>query len=419
LIGRRSHRNDDPPASPKPGVVAPADLLKQAIGGISRRPLRVALGALATMVGIGSVVATLGIVTTAADQVSGAFNVMKATEVVVNDVSAKQGASPLPGSFGQFSVKAIEKLNHVNGVITAGRVVSIPKIVVSSEPNSAPATLPSATLTLIAADAGALGALRMHIEEGSVYDAFDGRTAQRVCVLGASAAKKLNVSWVGNEPAVWIADQAFTVIGIANSIAVQPQDDGDIFIPTSTVLRTLAVGNGDREQVYIETKPGAARLVARQAPFALVPRHPQYAQSVPAPAPPPYRSVSTDQYLLVALLAALSILIGGLSLANATTTAIFERTGELGLRRLLGAGRRHIGAQCVMETGLVGLLAGVVGTSLGIVVIVVVAAIQQRSPAVEPWLLLAPLLGAVTGVVAGLLPARRAMRIEPMQALRR
>ena len=171
--------------------------------------------------------------------------------------------------------------------------------------------------------------------------------------------------------------------------------------------------------MYIETKPGAARLVARQAPFALVPRHPQYAQSVPAPAPPPYRSVSTDQYLLVALLAALSILIGGLSLANATTTAIFERTGELGLRRLLGAGRRHIGAQCVMETGLVGLLAGVVGTSLGIVVIVVVAAIQQRSPAVEPWLLLAPLLGAVTGVVAGLLPARRAMRIEPMQALRR
>jgi putative ABC transport system permease protein len=420
LIGRRRHRNDDQLASAKPSAVSLRDLLKQAIGGVGRRPVRTMLGAAAAVVGVGSVVAALGIVTTADDQVSAHFNLVKSTEVVVKDDSAQQGASAVPGSFGQFSVAAIQRLDRVNGVIAAGRVVSIPKIAVSSEPNSAPATLPSTTLTLLAADPGALPALGVHIEEGTPYDGFDGRTGQRVCVLGAAAAKKLDISWLGSQPAVWIADQAFTVVGIASSIAIQPQDDADIFIPTSTVLRTLAVGNGDHEQVYIQTEPGAARLIARQAPFVLVPQNPKYAQSVPPPEPPPNRSVTRNQYLLLALLGALALLIGGLSIANATTVAIFERSDELGLRRLLGAGHRHVRRQILMETSVIGLLAGIVGTSLGIVVSVVAGAIQQRSPTTNSWIyLLAPLLGLLIGFVAGLQPSRRAMKIEPMGTLRR
>ena len=119
------------------------------------------------------------------------------------------------------------------------------------------------------------------------------------------------------------------------------------------------------------------------------------------------------------LLAIVSLVVGAIGIANVTLVTVMERTGEIGLRRAVGARRRHIAIQFLGESAVIGLVGGVIGASIGLIIVVSVSAIKNWTPVLDPWMpLAAPLLGAVVGLVAGLYPAIRAARLEPVEALR-
>ena len=104
---------------------------------------------------------------------------------------------------------------------------------------------------------------------------------------------------------------------------------------------------------------------------------------------------------------------------NVTLVSVLERTPEIGLRRALGAARRHIASQFLLESTVTGLLGGIIGASLGVLVIVAVSAVRDWTPVLEGWLPFAAVgLGAVIGLVAGTYPALRAAQTEPIAALR-
>jgi len=93
--------------------------------------------------------------------------------------------------------------------------------------------------------------------------------------------------------------------------------------------------------------------------------------------------------------------------------------GEIGLRRSLGAARRHIAGQFLLESTALGLVGGVMGAAIGTLVVVAVAATRTWTPVLEPWVPLgAPLIGGFVGLLAGAYPSARAASLEPVEALR-
>ena len=119
------------------------------------------------------------------------------------------------------------------------------------------------------------------------------------------------------------------------------------------------------------------------------------------------------------LLGGLSLIVGALGIANITLVGVMERTAEIGLRRAIGATRQHIAAQFLFESASVGMIGGIIGASLGVLVVVVVSAYQTWTPVLDPAApILAPLVGGVIGLLSGTYPAMRAARLEPVEAFR-
>ncbi|HEX4982184.1 MAG TPA: ABC transporter permease [Ilumatobacteraceae bacterium] len=117
-------------------------------------------------------------------------------------------------------------------------------------------------------------------------------------------------------------------------------------------------------------------------------------------------------------LGVISLVVGAIGIANVTLVTVMERTGEIGLRRALGARHRHIAGQVLCESAAIGVIGGIVGASAGIVT-VVVSASRDWTPLLDPWLpSAAPPAGALVGLLAGAYPAIRAARMEPVEALR-
>jgi ABC-type antimicrobial peptide transport system permease subunit len=172
--------------------------------------------------------------------------------------------------------------------------------------------------------------------------------------------------------------------------------------------------------VHVDTAIGAATLIAHQAPLALTPNQPSLVQASTAGEPRKVKGqVASDVNTLFLILGGVSLLVGAIGIANVTLVSVIERTGEIGLRRSLGATRRHIAAQFLTESGLLGLVGGAIGASLGILVVVAVSLARTWTPVLDPWLpFAAPAVGAAVGLVSGLYPASRAATLQPVDALR-
>ncbi|MET9962964.1 ABC transporter permease [Streptomyces sp. NPDC006326] len=401
----------------EPSRFTARDTFGEAFAGVLQRPGRSALTALGTVLGVGTFVAVLGLTATTSSQIDSRFNLLTATEVTVEDVAREQNNFAGPA----FPADADARVERLHGVQHAG--VSYP---VRLDPGVGVRAAPVGGATsertdVVAASPGALRAAVPRLSQGRLYDEYHSAAKQRVAVLGASTAARLGITTLDTRPAVFIGTEPFTVIGIIDDVKRRADLLLSVVVPRTTAEDVWGPPEGTGTTMLIATDVGAAQQVARLAPTALRPDHPEYLKAVPPPDPRTLRSgVTSDLEQLFLVLAGICLVIGAVGIANTTLVAVLERTGEIGLRRALGARGRHITTQFLAESGALGMLGGLVGTSLGTLTVVAVAVIRDWTAVIHPaTVAAAPLLGLVTGVLAGLYPAWRAARIQPAEALRR
>ncbi len=388
-----------------------SDTTIEAIAAVTRRPARTLLTALGTILGVAAFVATTGLAATASAQVSSSFDALKATEVRVQDANP-DGTNPFP-----HDVDA--RLEQLNGINHAGLRYPVPDNGRLAPRNTPTRSRNDQTIPIIAATPGAILASQPVIETGVPYNDFHQDHAENVALLGRVAADQLGITRIDNQPAIFIGNTAYTVTGIISDTRRSPDLLLAVIIPTSTEHHNITSAY-DGAEVIIDTQTGAAALAGRQAPLALRPQEPERLTALVPPDPRTLRNnVESDVTSLYYALAALSLAVGTIAIANATLLNTIERRPEIGLRRALGAKRSHITRQIILEAAATGTIAGIAGTALAILGVAAIATSRGWTTTIDPTIVLtAPLIGLVTGAIAGALPALRASKTAPAITLR-
>jgi putative ABC transport system permease protein len=363
---------DDPEIRSGRARIRRRDLLSESVAGCFARPGRAALTALGTVLGIAALVATLGIARTAGGQILARFDELTATEVVVEPAGddfgllGQEARRPNPLPLG-----ADDRLTRLNGVVAAGSHAEVDidgeGALVRAVPVIDPLGANEFRLPIVAASPGLLEAVRGTMATGRWIDRIHDDRAERVAVLGPAAAERLHIDRVDQQPTIFVGTQPLVVIGILADVERQSDLLGAVVIPEGTANQRFGVAAPSR--VVIETELGAAQLVGGQAPIALSPNDPDL---LAARTPPDLRTMrrgaEREVNALFLVLGAVALVVGALGIANVTLVSVLERIGEIGLRRALGATRRSIAAQFLIESGVLGTVGGIVGASLGVVV---------------------------------------------------
>lgn len=402
-----------PPDHEEGDAATLAGLWSEALAGLFQRPSRSIMTAMGAALGIGSFVAVLGVTATANAQITERFNALAATQVEVRQ------SDQVDGGFG-FPADADDRVRRLNGVRESTLLWNLSDLTVGTLPPGLDDSLnlEEASAPVMAATPGIWSIARPELAAGRTFD--DSVPLQRVALVGEGLANTLGVGEVRVMPTIYLDDIGYTVIGVVRSTSRIKEPETSIVVPADVALQdfgppVLPAG------MVIETELGAAASVAEDAPVALDEFVPETFTAVPPVDPTTLQdNISSNLRSLFLFLSAICLLVGAIGIANANLVAVLDRTAEIGLRRALGGMPRQVAGQFLMESSLLGLLGGLVGTCLSIVAVIVLSLVRDWTPVIDPTLTVAaPFAGCVVGLVAGSYPAYRASRIDPVDAFRK
>ncbi len=404
-----SDGQDSTPAS----RLRPADAVRVGSVGLRTRPLRTMLTALGIAIGIAAMISVVGIsASSRADLLSqidslgtGLLRVAPGQSVFGDDTTLPDTARRTAGRIGPVTEAAglsyIQASVRRNAFIDSGITGGI---------------------AVAAVDTNVLEAVRATMAVGRFLD--HASPDAPVVVLGADTAKRLGITSLVGRPRVWITDsdgagQWFSVIGILEPSPLAPELDSAAMIGYG-VAATLYDATTSPSVLFVRAAPAKIPAVRNVLARSVNPAEPNQIE-ISRPSDALEARAKTDAALrnLLLGLGAVALLVGGVGITNVMVISVLERRGEIGVRRALGAGRRHILIQFLAEAGLLSFLGGVVGCALG-------AGVTAAYAHAKGWVLDVPIgslaagagIALGVGLLAGVSPAIRAARLDPAEAIR-
>jgi putative ABC transport system permease protein len=388
----------------------PRDLLRLATVGLRTRRLRAALSVVGISIGIASLVAVLAI-----SETSKADLLAKIEGLGTNLLTVAPGESFL-GEATKLPAAAGGRIDLLGEVESSAAVTTVEGTTVRRSSYVPPEI--TGGIFVAATDLGLLGTLDGATASGRFID----RATERypAIVLGSTAAQRLGIPSAGGLDQVYGGGRLFTVVGILDPLPLVPELDSAALIGYPAAKRFFGTDRSP-SKVYVRAREGEAEVRAAAAllPSAADPWGPEeVAVSRPSDVLEAQAAAESSFTSLFLGLGAVALLVGGIGIANVMIISVLERRSEVGLRRALGARRRHIAIQFLGESFVLGICGGLTGVLLGIGATAAYAAYEGLTLLVPTVAVVGGLAAAcVLGALAGLYPAMRASRLTPTEAL--
>jgi putative ABC transport system permease protein len=384
------------------------DLLRVGSLGLRTRRTRALLSVLGISIGIAAIVGVLGI---SQSSKSGLLNELGR---LGNLITVQPGTNAL-GQQTELPTTAEGMVSRVGPVTSVSEIGAISSVYVYR--NSLEPANDTSGISLTATDATLPATLGATIAHGTFLNAATGRYP--AVVLGAETASLLGISNLAHPTQIWIGGYWFTVVGILHPVQLVSEMDSMALIGFPVAERYFAF-DGHPSGLYLRAVPTQVQAVAGVLPATVNPANPSnVAVNFPSDILKA-RLVTQGAYngLLLGL-GAVALLVGGVGIANVMVISVLERRSEIGLRRALGASRRHVAEQFLTEAVLLSALGGLAGTLTGLAATAGYAASQHWSIQIPALALYGGVSAALLiGAIAGLYPSIRAARLSPTEALR-
>lgn len=387
------------------------DLFSEVRYGILSRVGRSLLILIGAMVGVGVLTTSVGLTSSAQSNISEHFAALYPRELTIADTKPSETTPAFP-------INSEMIIDRLPGVVSSSVIWQTPVFAINSPGNLVERN--HVTVPVLAASPSIFLTVDSFLRTGRYFDRSDARNRLRVVVLGQNAADSLGLTVIDGVNSVLIDGIPFVVLGVIKNVKYESSMLDSAVIPSSTAVQFWGQStSGSQMDVIVDA--GTAQVVSSEVPFALSPSEPSRLSVVTNSLPIILQGqVEGDLGGLLTFIALIALTIGLVAIGSISLTSVMERIPEIGLRRALGARKRHIAMQFLCENLVLGTLGGMCGTWLALIAEVELSRSRHWVPVMSPLLmLLAPMVGTIEGGIAGLYPALRAARLNPADALRR
>jgi putative ABC transport system permease protein len=392
----------------EPSRLHGADVLRTASVGLHTRRLRAALSALGIMIGIAAMVGVLGL-----SESSKSDLLAQLDRLGTNLLTVQAGTGIGIGS-GQLPTEAAGMISRIGPVEQTSTISGVDANVYKSDYVPEGQT---GGITVQAVDVNLLDTLAGSVADGKFLDT--ATASYPTAVLGSVAAERLGIREVTGTQQVWLGDQWFTIVGVLDEFELNPDLDRAALVGMAAAENYL-----DHEvvpsSILIRVDPSYVDDVTGVLAATANPRNPEEVEVARPSDALEAKEAADDAFTALFLgLGAVALLVGGVGIANVMVISVLERRSEIGLRRALGATKRHVALQFLGEALLLSAVGGVGGVALGWAVTGVYANVRGWDTLIPTVAIIGGVAAALLiGAVAGLYPAIRAARMSPTEALR-
>jgi putative ABC transport system permease protein len=397
------------------------DLVRLALARLRSSRVRAVLTMLGVIIGVGSVVALVAVGQGATRGITTQLESLGTNLLTINPGSSTSfGTRGAAGSATTLTLDDATAVGKIPGIAAVAPELSTQKLVLAGTRNT--------TTTIVGTSSDYAQVHNDTIWQGSFLTGPANDLGMRVAVLGATTASDLGLgaSAVGTD--ISIGGIPFRVIGILQAKGgTGPLNQDDmVLVPLNSVrshfvsgdsVRSIAVSVASADQMDIVKAEITTELRSRHglgaadtADFTVFDQS-QLLTTV--------NSITGFLTVLLAGIASISLVVGGIGIMNIMLVSVRERTREIGIRKAIGAKSRDILFQFLIEALVLSLLGGLIGIALGLAATALIGALAGWGFAFSPvTLVVAVLFSLAVGVIFGVWPARQAARLDPIAALR-